>query len=194
MLILASTSRTRQMLLSNAGLAFRSISPDVDEQSLLDANLHWTPAEASRSLAAAKASSVSRIEAHAITIGGDQILALDGHIYQKPRDREECRLQLQMLRGKTHQLVSTVVSAHRGTVIWTYCQEASMTMRVVSDAFIDDYLDRIGDACTASVGGYQLETLGVQLFEKVEGDYFCILGLPMVPLLNHLRFVKAIPS
>jgi septum formation protein len=179
--------------LKNAGLNFESIAPTVDEPGLIRRNRHWNPPEASYRLAKAKAVSVSTDRAHDFVIGADQILALDNQIFEKPKDRTTCQNQLKALRGRTHTLISTVVCAYDGVTIWHYRQAATLRMRWFTAAFLDDYLDHIGTLCTASVGGYQLERDGLQLFDYVEGDYFTILGLPMIPLLNFLRFVKAVP-
>lgn len=191
---LASTSSTRQALFRQAGLDFISVAPYVDEKAILSHNPQWTPQEASRRLAKAKALDVSARQDGTIVVGADQVLACDGQIFAKPLDQDDCLRQLQSLRGKTHYLLSSVVCASDGTAIWTYFQTAAMTMRHVSNQFLDDYIRTVGTRCTSSVGGYQLEDRGVQLFERVDGDYFTILGLPMIPLLNFLRLVKVIPS
>ena len=193
-IILASTSPTRRALLANAGLRYESIAPDIDEKALLQRNPHWTPAEASRRLAKSKSVDVSQHHPNAIVIGADQVLACEGQIFGKPVDADHCREQLTYLRGKDHFLISSVVCALNGFSIWAYAQTATMTMRNFSDAFLVDYLQSVGPRCTSSVGGYQLENQGIQLFDNIDGDYFAILGLPMIPLLNFLRFVKAIPS
>lgn len=182
------------MLLERAGVAFRSVSPAVDEKRLISSNPQWAPAEASRRLASAKAVDVSRRFPRAIVIGADQVLALEGTIFGKPADRTECRKQLERLRGRQHQLISTVVCAVDGHPIWSCREAAAMAMRDFSEQFLEDYLDRAGPAAFSSVGGYQLEGLGIQLFDSVDGDYFAILGLPLVPLLNHLRFLGVLPS
>ena len=194
MIILASTSRTRQALLTNAGIEYRSVSPGVDERKLLDDNPHWTPSEASLRLASAKATAVSAQNPSDIVIGADQVLALGTVIFSKPRDLADAHRQLVALRGKTHVLISTVVCAFDGTPTWSCRQECAMRMRNFSDAFLENYLEAVGPSLFSSVGGYQLEGRGVQLFDKVDGDYFSILGMPMIPLLNHLRFVKALAT
>lgn len=187
MIVLASTSATRQSMLRHAGLTFNAVSPDVDEKALVSANPQWQPAETALRLAEAKAIDVSRHHPDAFVIGADQVLALGRTIYGKPHDREHCRTQLLELRGRTHVLLSAVVLAHAGTSVWTHVDEALLTMRQFSDNFLDSYLDAIGDDCTTSVGGYKIEGRGVQLFESISGDHFTILGLPLVPLLGRLR-------
>lgn len=187
MIILASTSATRQAMLRNAGLSFTAQSPAVDEKALIAAHPNWLPRETAIRLAEAKAIDVSLRHADAQVIGADQVLALNGKIYGKPRDRAHCLSQLRELRGRTHALISAVVLARDGKAIWTYADEALLTMRDYSDAFLEEYLEAIGEDCTTSVGGYKIEGRGVQLFRSVAGDHFTILGLPLVPLLEKLR-------
>lgn len=194
MIILASTSPTRQSMLRNAGLDFTAAAPDVDEKALVAAHPQWHPRETARMLAEAKAVDVSRRHAGAFVIGADQVLALGETIYGKPRDRAHCREQLLQLRGRTHALISAVVLARDGLSVWTHSDEALLTMRDFGDAFLDSYLDSIGDDCTTSVGGYKIEGRGVQLFASVAGDHFTILGLPLVPLLERLREAGEIAS
>lgn len=187
MIILASTSATRQAMLSNAGLVFTASSPGVDEKALIAANPHWHPEDTALKLAEAKAIDVSQNHMGAYVIGADQVLALGGRIYGKPRDRADCREQLRELRGHTHELISAVVLALNGMTLWMQSDKALLTMRSYSDAFLDTYLNTIGDDCTTSVGGYKIEGRGVQLFKSITGDHFTILGLPLVPLLGKLR-------
>lgn len=194
MIVLASTSATRQAMLRNAGLEFIATSPGVDEKSLITANPHWRPRETAVRLAEAKAIDVSQRHAHAFVIGADQVLALGDGIYGKPRDPAHCREQLRQLRGRTHALISAVVVAHDGKIMWAHADEALLTMRDYSDAFLESYLDRIGEDCTTSVGGYKIEGPGVQLFDSIAGDHFTILGLPLVPLLAQLRAIGEIAS
>ena len=187
MLILASTSATRQTMLRNAGLDFTATAPEVDEGALVAANPRWMPRETALRLAEAKAIDVSRRNPGAHVIGADQVLALGNKVFGKPRNRAHCRTQLQELRGQTHVLISAVVLATDGTTTWTYTDEAQLVMRNFSDEFLDAYIDAIGDDCTTSVGGYKIEGRGVQLFQSISGDHFTILGLPLVPLLARLR-------
>ena len=194
MIILASTSATRQSMLRHAGLAFTAERPEVDEMALVAANPQWRPRETALRLAEAKARDVSQRQRNAFVIGADQVLALGNTIYGKPRDRAHCRAQLAELRGTTHALISAVVLARDGETLWTHDDQASLTMREYSDAFLDSYLDAIGDDCTTSVGGYKIEGRGVQLFSAVAGDHFTILGLPLVPLLEQLRAAGEIAS
>lgn len=194
MIILASTSATRQAMLRNAGLVFAADAPRVDEKALVAANPNWAPRETALRLAEAKSQEVSSRHPDAYVIGADQVLALGDRIYGKPRDRAHCRTQLTELRGRTHALISAVVLARNGETLWLHDDQAQLTMRDYSEAFLDTYLDAIGDDCTSSVGGYKIEGRGVQLFAKVSGDHFTILGMPLVPLLERLRAEGEIAS
>ena len=187
MLVLASTSATRQAMLRHAGLDFAATAPEVDEGALVAANPRWMPRQTALQLAEAKAIDVSRRNPGAHVIGADQVLALGNKVFGKPRNRAHCRTQLQELRGQTHVLISAVVLATDGTTTWTYTDEAQLVMRNFSDEFLDAYIDAIGDDCTTSVGGYKIAGRGVQLFQSISGDHFTILGLPLVPLLARLR-------
>lgn len=194
MIILASTSPTRQAMLKNAGVNFTAISPQVDERDLAARHPNWSPAETALGLAEAKAVDVSRRHPQAIVVGADQVLALGQKIYSKPSSREHCRQQLLELKGQTHLLISGVVCAQAGKARWSHTADARLTMRTFSEAFLEGYLDAVGADCTTSVGGYKIEGLGLQLFQDVEGDHFTILGLPLLPLLAHLRNVGEIAS
>ncbi|WP_045834772.1 Maf family nucleotide pyrophosphatase [Hyphomicrobium sp. 99] len=190
-LILASGSAARRSLLEAAGLIFEVIPADIDETAIRDAILEKTSgAEAgdvASVLAAEKARVVSVAHPDALVIGADQVLALGGKIFGKPGSWAEAREHLVMLRGRTHDLVSAVAIAQGGNVHWQTTSTAGMTMRDYSDEFIGAYLERVGDRILGCVGCYELEALGVQLFERIEGDYFTILGIPLLPLLSRLR-------
>ena len=187
MIILASTSPTRQSMLKNAGVNFTALRPNVDERQLLAENPAWTPADASLCLARAKAVEVSLRNAGGLVIGADQVLSFAQRIYSKPSDIDTARNQLRDLRGMTHELISSAACARNGLELWNITCRAHMTMRNFSDGFIEAYLSRNGMESTASVGAYQLEGLGSQLFDRIDGDYFTILGLPLLPLLEFLR-------
>jgi septum formation protein len=189
MIILASTSPTRQALLRNAGLEFTVTAPWVNERELASRNPGLSPSGLAQILAEAKAVEVSSRFPEAIVIGADQVLALGSRIFTKPTGREDCREQLQSLRGRTHALISSVACAQDGRVEWSHTAEAFLAVRSFSDQFLENYLDAVGDDCKASVGGYKIESLGIQLFEEVTGDHTTILGLPLLPLLDHLRRV-----
>ncbi len=145
------------------------------------------PREAADMLAETKALKVSAKHPGALVIGADQILTLGTMFFSKPADLGTARLQLQTLRGQTHHLTSAAVVARDGSAIWREVRDAKLTMRPFSDAFLDDYLSRAGNAVLSSVGAYQIEGLGAQLFSRIDGDHFTILGLPLLPLLDMLR-------
>ncbi len=194
MLILASTSVTRRALLENAGLEFETAKPDVDEAALVRANPDWTPEETAMRLAEAKAVDVSRRRPGALVVGADQVLGCNNRIYSKPGDMAAARRQLSELRSTQHHLISAVVCAARGKAVWRIADRATLTMRNFSDAFLASYLESNGDKTLKSVGGYQIEGLGIQLFEKIDGDFHTVLGLPLLPLLGYLRLAGEISA
>ena len=194
-LILASTSPIRRRLLANAAIAVEGVQPATDEAALRRAMPPGCPAAAvAEMLAEAKARSVSAQFPAAHVIGADQILVLDDAILAKPDDLAAARRQLAMLRGRTHTLISAlaVIRGDRRLAIIT--DRADLTMRSFTDGFLDRYLEAAGPGITGSVGAYRLEEHGVQLFERIAGDYFTILGLPLLPLLAYLRAERLIPS
>jgi septum formation protein len=145
------------------------------------------PAHLAEVLARAKAEDVSQLRPDALVIGGDQVLALGAMLLSKPQNIDEARAMLLEMRGRTHELHSSVALARRGEVMWTATETAELKVRSFSKEFLEDYLSRTREMALASVGAYQIEGLGVQLFENVRGDYFTILGLPLIPLLEELR-------
>lgn len=190
-LILASASPYRRRMLENAGVAFRVVPADVDEAALkrgLAAKM-GKPAAAivAEALARAKAEAVSARHLDAVVIGADQVLALDDELFDKPGDIVEARVQLDRLRGRTHRLISAVALAQGGEILWTHIGEAVLTMRRFSPDFLERYLTQAGASVGQIVGAYEIEGAGIQLFERVEGDHFTIIGLPLVPLLAELR-------
>ncbi|MAY62612.1 MAG: septum formation inhibitor Maf [Rhizobiales bacterium] len=193
-IILASTSPFRKMLLENAGIRFESESADIDERAVEEAagGSGISPEDMATILAEAKANEVAARHPHALVIGADQTLSLEDEILHKVADMEEARRRLLALSGKTHQLNSAVVIARGDEVLWRHVSVARMKMRELSPEFIGRHLANAGDDVLKSVGAYQLEGIGVQLFEKIEGDYFTILGLPLLPLLAQLRKLEAI--
>ncbi len=194
MIILASTSPTRRMMLANAGVSFDTASPEVDERALVARNSAWAPEDISARLAEAKSLDVSLRHRRALVIGADQVLVLGDKVYSKPADIEDCRRQLLELRGKSHRLIASVTCARDGRAIWSFTDTAILTMRNFSDALLDSYLAEQGAACLKSVGGYQIEGRGLQLFAAIAGDYFTILGLPLLPLLECLRREQELAS
>lgn len=193
-IILASGSPFRKSMLANAGVAFTALLPDVDERAL-EAPLEGsgvTPGEVALILAEAKAANVSENNPGALVLGCDQTLALYDTIFHKPRDMEEARRHLLDLSGKTHHLNSAAVLVRNGETLWRHVSTAGLTMRQLEPAFIGRYLARAGEKALSSVGAYQIEGEGIQLFEKIEGDYFTIVGLPLIPVLGALRQFGAI--
>lgn len=189
MLILASASPARRTVLENAGLAFAVEPAEVDEAEVKSAMRAQgaAAADVAAALAERKARAVARAHPDALVIGADQMLTCEGRWYDKPADLAAARRQLARLRGRTHELVSAVVAVSEGERAWRHIDRARLTMRPFSDAFLDDYLARMGDEALSSVGAYRLEGLGAQLFTRIEGDFFSILGLPLLPLLAFLR-------
>ncbi len=186
-LILASQSRTRQALLANAGIGFEAVTAEIDERAVQQASGHSAPGEIASLLAREKALSVSARQPGKFVIGADQTLALGERLFSKPAGRAQAAEQLRALAGQRHELHSAVAVARGGKILFEAVAIAGMTMRRLGEAEIDAYLDEAGDAVTSSVGAYQLEGLGVHLFERIEGDHFTILGLPLLPLLAFLR-------
>lgn len=185
MLILASESKTRKALLAGAGLAFEARAAGVNEREIeATAVMNGaSPMLVAQELAEAKATAI----AGDIVIGADQVLAVEGELLHKTRDFESARKQLDRLRGKTHELHAAVALAVKGRVVWSTVETAELTMHDFSDAERDRVLALEGDAVLGSVGAYRIEGPSIRLFERVEGDYFTILGLPLLPLLTALR-------
>ena len=187
MLILASGSAVRARLLMNAGLTFDIAPSTVDETNIKNAERTSDVETLAMILARAKAADIAAKHRDAFVIGADQILDCDGKRFDKPRDRAEAASHLRAFRGRTHRLI-TACTVYRGArEVWSHTSIPHLTMRNFDDAFIEDYLTRAGDGVLTSVGAYQLEFLGAHLFEKIEGDFFSILGLPLLPLLAFLR-------
>ncbi|MBO9422010.1 Maf-like protein [Labrenzia sp. R4_2] len=195
-LVLASGSKIRAELMRNAGLTIDVDPANVDERAV-EAPLMETgfpPEDLASVLAEAKTNDVSARRPGDLVIGADQILAFEGERRTKPDDMEAARRQLLAFSGKTHELLSAVVISKGGEAIWRHVSTARLTMRTLSPAFVGHYLAEAGDDVLSSVGAYQLEGLGLQLFEKIDGDYFTILGLPMLPLLAQLRELGVIEA
>ena len=190
-IVLASASRARREMLAAAGVPFTVDPADLDELALRNALLaekkSVAPAHIAEALARAKAEDVSGRHVGSLVVAGDQVLAFGPELLTKAKDQAAARATLLKLRGREHELHSAVAFAEDGHVIWARVETARLFMRDFSDAFLDDYLVRAGDRICQSVGAYELEGLGVQLFERLEGDYFTVLGLPLLPVLEELR-------
>jgi len=193
-IVLASSSPFRKAMLVNAGLDFLSERPEIDERAveapLQDSGI--APEDVALVLAIAKANDVSERNPGALVIGTDQTLSLGDEIFHKPADLEGARRHLLKFSGRTHQLNSAVAIVRDGDTLWSHVGIARLTMRELEPAFIGRYLGRVGDKALSSVGAYQIEGEGIQLFDKVEGDHFTIVGLPLLPLLAALRDLRAI--
>lgn len=205
--ILASGSAARAAMLRGVGVSFRVVPSKIDERALEAsfATLSLDPSplrerersvatgrgnELSTKLAQAKALDISRIHPDSLVIGADQILELNGEILHKANTLEDAKSKLRKLSGKTHSLISSVCVAKGGEVLWSGSDTAHLTMHILEDDFLQTYCDQAGDVLTACVGAYALEGHGAWLFEKIEGDYFTILGMPLLPLLGFLKTFK----
>ncbi len=186
-LILASQSAARRMLLAGAGIPFDAAPADIDERGIQQRSNLTAPGDIAALLAEQKAAFVSLRHPGRYVVGADQTLSVGDRLFNKPAGRDQAAQQLRDLSGKTHELHSAIAVACDGATIFSHVSVAHMTMRQLDDAAIDAYLDAAGDKVTTSVGAYQLEGLGVHLFELIEGDHFTILGLPLLPLLKFLR-------
>jgi septum formation protein len=186
-LILASKSTARLALLAGAGIAVEVLPADIDERGVEAKAATQNAGVVAALLAREKARVVAAQRPGRLVLGADQTLTLGGRRFSKPADRAAAADQLRALRGKTHSLHSAVALVRDGRVLFEHSDEARLTVRSFSEDFLAQYLDGAGDVVLASVGAYQLEKAGVQLFERVEGDYFTILGLPLLPLLDFLR-------
>ena len=186
-LILASQSRARQTLLANAGITFEAVPAEIDERAVQQASHLTAPGDIAKLLAREKSLAVSARMSGRFVVGADQILALGSRLFSKPTGRAQAAEQLRALAGSTHELHSAVAVACDGKILFDDVTSARMTMRNLGEAEIDAYLAEAGEAVRSSVGAYQLEGLGVHLFERIEGDHFTILGLPLLPLLAFLR-------
>jgi septum formation protein len=186
-LVLASKSEVRRLVLVNAGIPVEAVPADIDERGIEAQATTRDPGEIALLLAREKARAISARLPGRLVLGADQTLALGERRFSKPVGRDGAREQLKALRGKVHALHSAIALVRDGAIVFEHRDAARLAMREFSDRFLESYLDAAGAAVTASVGGYQLEKLGIQLFERIEGDHFTILGLPILALLEHLR-------
>ena len=192
--VLASTSAIRRQILAGAGVAFEAVSPGVDETAIKDSLLAEgvSPRDIADALAEAKAVKVS-LKRPGLVIGADQTLDFEGRLFDKAESVEEARARLKDLRGQTHRLHCGMVVARDGQAIWREVVTSTLRMRPFSDEYLEAYLERNAPGVLSSVGCYQLEGEGVQLFDRIDGDYFAILGLSLIPLLDLLRRHGVVP-
>lgn len=188
-LVLASASVSRRTLLTAAGLRFDVCPADIDEAAVKRTaqNEEWTPQTTAARLASLKAEAIGRTQPDALVIGSDQLLVCDDRWFDKPGTKPGLRVQLEQLVGRRHRLVTAVACFMGDDVVWEHVEQPQLTMRAFSKAFLDEYVEREGDAVAGCVGGYRLEGLGIHLFEDVHGAHSAILGLPLLPLLGFLR-------
>jgi len=186
-LVLASKSRVRLSVLEASGLPVESVPADIDERGIEMRSGAQDPGQVAVILAVEKAKAVSHKAPERLVLGADQTLALGKERFSKPADIEAARVQISRLRGRTHDLHSGIALLKNGVTLFEHCSVARLTMRNFSKDFLDAYLTQAGSSVTQSVGAYQLEKAGIHLFEKIEGDHFTILGMPLIPLLDFLR-------
>jgi len=197
-IVLASASKVRRRLLQAAGIELEIVPANIDEASIREALLAGgndvDPGDTAEVLARTKADDVGQRMAGRLIVAGDQILAFDGRIFEKPADHNEARANLLALSGRSHALHSAVVLASDGEIVWAHIDSVQVKFRDLSPEFVGRYMARAGDGVLSSVGCYELEGLGVHLIEHIEGDYFSVLGLPLYALLAELRKLGAIES
>jgi septum formation protein len=193
-IILASTSKIRRNILSNAGIKFTVVDSELDETAAKNSMPKFLPQNLALELAKLKSQKISRQHPEAVVIGADQVLGFKDQTFNKPASRADAGKQLSMLRNTSHTLYSAISCAIAGTQVWSHCSEARLTMRNFTPEFLLSYLSGNPENYLSSVGAYKLEETGIQLFEKIEGDYFTILGLPILPLLKFLRQREIIQS
>jgi septum formation protein len=186
-LVLASKSAVRRRILLDAGIRVEIESADIDERLIEKRVVTRDSGEVAALLAREKARTVAARLPGRLVLGADQTLTLGGHRLSKPTGRFGAREQLKAMRGRTHELISAIALVRDGRALFEHRELGRLTMRAFTDEFLEAYLDLMGTAVTASVGGYQVETSGIQLFERIEGDHFVILGLPLLAVLQFLR-------
>jgi septum formation protein len=186
-LVLASRSAIRHAILRDAGVPVEVQPADIDERTIEQRSAARDAGELAAMLAREKAQTIAARLSGRLVLGADQTLALGERRFSKPTDRASAREQLEALRGRTHELHTAIALVREDKVLFEHREVARLTMRAFSDRFLEAYLDAMGTSVTASVGGYQLERAGIQLFERIEGDHFVILGLPLMALLQYIR-------
>lgn len=187
-IILASGSQIRRSILTDAGIDFEVVVKPVDEAGIKSAMLEQgsLPRDIADALAEAKSKRVSLTQP-GLVIGADQIMVMDGQIFDKPKSMDEAKDRLKSMRGRTHHLIGAVVISENGQPVWRHMAKTTLAMRDFSNAFLDDYLNAEGDVLLSSVGAYRFEGRGAQLFSQVDGDFFSVLGLSLLPVLDYLR-------
>lgn len=186
--ILASGSQSRQALLAGAGVEAETVKPNLDEDAFKSAMRAQGASVADQAMRLAELKAIKVSEQRAgLTIGGDQMLSLGNRVFDKPEDMDAARTHLEALSGQTHRLETAIVVAEEGRIVWRHLAQPELTMRPLTLGFIDKYIATLGDDVLSTVGSYKLESLGSQLFSEIKGDYFSILGLPLLPLLDYLR-------
>lgn len=188
-LILASGSIARRQMLAGAGLGFSVIPADLDETAIIQAAREEKKSalECAKTLADEKALSVSKTNSQALVIGSDQIMQCEGVWLEKAVNKEEAQQKLKFLRGKTHEAISAVSVAKEEKILWRHIEITKLRMHNFDDAFLERYIESAGDILMQCVGAYAIEKHGAQLFDAIEGDYFTVLGMPLLPLLKYLR-------
>jgi septum formation protein len=192
--ILASASKIRSEMLLHAGIDCDVVPAEIDEGAIKQQFPQNGSEAVALVLAKRKALHVSQNHSGRLVIGADQILDLNGEIFNKPIDRDQARSQLIRLSGRSHELISAVSVACNGQECWSHVDRARLWVRDLSREFIDSYLSRLGDAAFTSPGSYQVEGIGIQLFDRIDGNHYTILGMPLLPLLTYLRTQQMIPS
>jgi len=192
--VLASGSKVRSEMLLRAGIACDVVPAEIDEGAVKQQFLRNGPEAIALVLAERKALHVSQNYSGRLVIGVDQILDLDGEIFNKPIDRGQARSQLIRLSGRSHELISAVSVVCDGQERWSHVDRARLWVRDLSEEFIDSYLSQLGDAAFTSPGSYQVEGIGIQLFDRIDGNHYTILGMPLLPLLTYLRTQQMVPS
>lgn len=193
-LVLASSSPFRKTLMQNAGLAFEAQAAEIDERQIETGLSGASPDQVALVLARAKALDVAGRHPGALVLGSDQTMSLGDRVYHKSRSIDEAREALLSLSGQTHRLNSAIALVRDRAIVWEHVAHAELTVRPLSEAFVDRYLERVGEKVFSSVGSYQIEGEGIQLFSRIVGDYFTIVGLPLLPLLEKLRDLGVIDA